>query len=212
NNLKQAQSARKKIISPRISNNINVTDCIGRLKKQTGPVQHKLEMLIDSYFSKEYKKHKRLFDRLSEAAAPFGDNFEDFIRFTSLGAGIDTWQQDSEAVSLMTLHASKGLEFDTVFIAGCEERLLPYSLFEDKISDPEEERRLLYVGMTRAKRSLHITHANSRFLMGKRYHLPRSLFLENIEKELLEFEKQKIPKKAKPSDGQISLFDKYTHT
>jgi len=91
----------------------------------------------------------------------------------------------------MTLHASKGLEFDAVFIPGCEQGLLPYALFANQQSDIAEEQRLLYVGMTRAKKRLFLSHADSRFLLGKEYNLPRSPFLDRIEQELLEQREQK---------------------
>jgi len=73
---------------------------------------------------------------------------------------VDTYQAQAEKVTLMTLHASKGLEFACVFVVGCEDGLLPYRLFEDRQADPEEERRLLYVGMTRAKGWLYLTWAS----------------------------------------------------
>jgi DNA helicase-2/ATP-dependent DNA helicase PcrA len=67
----------------------------------------------------------------------------------------------------MTLHSSKGLEFSCVFITGCEENLIPISLYEKKTADPEEERRLLYVGMTRAKNYLFLTNARQRLLWAR---------------------------------------------
>ena len=112
-----------------------------------------------------------------------------------------------EKVSLMTLHAAKGLEFQCVFIVGCEDGLLPYSLFETQKSDIEEERRLLYVGMTRAKKYLFLTHARKRFVMGKTYKLGRSPFLNRIEKELIEFSKSEYKKKKEKDDLQIRLFE-----
>ncbi|MCD4746985.1 MAG: hypothetical protein K8R58_11875, partial [Bacteroidales bacterium] len=80
------------------------------------------------------------------------------------------------------------------------------SLFYDKKSDIDEECRLLYVGMTRAKKHLLLTHAGKRFLMGKEYQLPRSHFLNKIEKELIEAQKQEYKRKVKKDDGQLGLF------
>ena len=133
-------------------------------------------------------------------------NVEHFINHLSLGTGIDTWKPGIEAVNLMTLHSVKGLEFNCVFVVGCEDGLLPYSLFEDKKSDIDEERRLLYVGMTRAKKYLYLTYAGKRFLMGKEYHLPRSHFLDKIENELIEAQKQEYKRKDKKRDDQLELF------
>ena len=90
--------------------------------------------------------------------------------------------------------------------SGCEDNLVPYSLFADTAADPEEERRLLYVGMTRAKCFLFLTHARRRFLMGKEYHQARSRFINQIEQELIETEEQIIKRKDKTGEEQLSLF------
>jgi DNA helicase-2/ATP-dependent DNA helicase PcrA len=91
-----------------------------------------------------------------------------------------------DAVTLMTLHAAKGLEFPTVFIVGMEEGLLPHSRALYDANELEEERRLCYVGMTRAMRDLHLTCASSRFYFGGRQRNPVSRFLLDIPEELIE--------------------------
>jgi len=144
--------------------------------------------------------------RLLDLAEEFGEDWEGFLKLASLGTGADTYRADLENVRLMTLHASKGLEFKCVFIAGCEEGLLPYSLFKNRAADPEEERRLLYVGMTRAMKYLFLTHAKKRFLSGREYRLARSLFLDKIEEELLEHSKPQYKKSATKDDPQLTLF------
>jgi len=144
------------------------------------------------------------FKRLLDFVGDFGDDLEGFLRFTALGTAVDTYRPDLEHVTLMTMHGAKGLEFKAVFIVGCEEGLLPYSLFKSQSSDPEEERRLLYVGMTRAKKFLFLSHAEKRFLLGREYKLGRSLFLNRIERELIELSQQE--KKAK-EPIQRTLFD-----
>jgi superfamily I DNA/RNA helicase len=106
----------------------------------------------------------------------------------------------------MTLHAAKGLEFKTVFIIGCEDGLLPYSLFENQKADTNEEKRLLYVGMTRAEKHLFLSNARRRFIKGREYVLPRSPFINNIQKELIDFSKIQFKKKSKEDDTQLSLF------
>jgi superfamily I DNA/RNA helicase len=108
-----------------------------------------------------------------------------------------------EAGHKATLHAAKGLEFKCVFIVGCEDGLLPYSLF-GRESNRDEEQRLLYVGMTRAKKLLTLSHSRNRFLMGREYKLPRSPFLDNIETELTELAESKGAPKKKES--QMKLF------
>jgi len=104
------------------------------------------------------------------------------------------------------MHASKGLEFNCVFIVGCENGIIPYSLFENQKSDIDEERRLLYVAMTRAKKHLFLTNAKRRFIMGKEYNLTRSPFLDKIEKELIKQNKSTYKKPKKKEDNQMNLF------
>ncbi len=112
-----------------------------------------------------------------------------------------------EKVSLLTLHAAKGLEFPVVFMVGCEERLLPLDLDEMR-GDAAEERRLFFVGMTRAKEALYLTYAKRRQLFGRTMHLSPSPFLSDIEEQLKVVEAaRKKHKKAHPADdGQMQLF------
>ena len=150
----------------------------------------------------EHRAIRRLLDLCADYSDP-----QAFLDYLALGAVADDYSAKSEAVSLMTLHASKGLEFDAVFIPGCEQGLIPYALFDNQKSDIAEEKRLLYVGMTRAKKRLFLSHADSRFLMGKAYNLPRSPFLNRIEQELLEQTREKVrKKKTPPATEQLSLF------
>ncbi len=109
-----------------------------------------------------------------------------FLAHAALEAGEAQGDEFEDCVQLMTLHAAKGLEFPLVFIAGMEERLFPHSLSVDDPQRLEEERRLCYVGMTRAMRQLCLTYAESRRLHGSEtYPLP-SRFLREIPAELIE--------------------------
>ncbi len=92
-----------------------------------------------------------------------------FLEDVSLISEIDTWDDKAKAVTLMTLHNAKGLEFDTVFITGMEEGFLPHSNAFSEETELEEERRLCYVGITRAKRHLYLTYADRRRLYGNTY-------------------------------------------
>ncbi|MCR4338063.1 MAG: ATP-dependent helicase [Candidatus Omnitrophica bacterium] len=112
---------------------------------------------------------------------------------------------NAEKVSLMTIHASKGLEFSVVFIVGCEEGLIPLDIAGME-SDREEERRLFYVGMTRAKEQLFLTRSGRRFLYGKSYENAASPFLADIKEELKEYEKLQQLKRKKRNEDQMSLF------
>ncbi|MFQ6112263.1 MAG: 3'-5' exonuclease, partial [Nitrospinota bacterium] len=111
----------------------------------------------------------------------------------------------AEKVSLLTLHAAKGLEFPVVFITGCEEGLIPYEKPGGTYS-LEEERRLFYVGMTRAKRKLFPTRAKNRTLYGKSLPGAPSPFLLEIEGELTERAKiRRRERKPRPEEKQLSL-------
>jgi len=106
---------------------------------------------------------------------------------------IDNWDDNSNAVTLMTLHAAKGLEFPVVFIAGIEEGLLPLSRNSQNIEELEEERRLFYVGMTRAKEKLYLSLAESRIRYGDSYAGGPSQFIREIDKNHLEIDKSRLP-------------------
>lgn len=116
-----------------------------------------------------------------------GESLTSFLEEVALVSEVDKLQDDRhDALTLMTMHLCKGLEFKVVTIVGCEEGLLPHSssLFDnDQI---EEERRLLYVGMTRAKDTLTLLHTMSRSMWGKTQSNPRSRFLDDIPTSLLD--------------------------
>jgi superfamily I DNA/RNA helicase len=133
-----------------------------------------------------------------------------------LGHNEEQLEYNVEKVSLMSLHAAKGLEFPIVFIIGCEDRLLPLDIMVLKPdthscsgmkSDPQEERRLFYVGMTRAKEYLCLTHARHRQLFGQALMQDPSPYLAYIAEELKAYEAAKLnaPKKD-PDAQQMKLF------
>jgi len=110
-------------------------------------------------------------------------SLSDFLEGISLISDIDNYDEDQEAVVLMTIHSAKGLEFDTVFVAGMEEGLFPGSRAVMDESEIEEERRLCYVALTRAKRNLYITHTFTRTLYGSTTYPRESRFLTEIPVE-----------------------------
>ena len=103
-----------------------------------------------------------------------------FLEEVSLISDLDTADFDGNAVTLMTLHAAKGLEFPVVCMVGMEETIFPHSRALYDQSEMEEERRLCYVGMTRAREELHLLHAASRLLYGSTQHNPPSRFLSEL--------------------------------
>ena len=116
-----------------------------------------------------------------------GNSLTAFLSHAALEAGEEQAAEGDDLVSLMTLHSAKGLEFPVVFICGMEEGLFPHSRSSEDPSRLEEERRLCYVGMTRAKRSLCLSFAESRRLYGNsdRYSTP-SRFLRELPPERIE--------------------------
>ena len=93
-------------------------------------------------------------------------------------------EKEKGGISLMTVHAAKGLEFDAVFVVGLEQGLFP-SLRNDADRDPEEERRLFYVALTRARKHLYLSHAYERARYGKREAAMPSEFLSDIDERLM---------------------------
>jgi superfamily I DNA/RNA helicase len=189
------------------SHNISLSELENYCESIRGKsVKNAIQDTIDRYLVNKKAEHELSFKRLIDLADDFDDNLEEFLKFAVLGTGIDAYQPNMESVNLMTLHAAKGLEFKCVFIVGCEDGLLPYSLFNRQKSDLDEERRLFYVGMTRAKGFLFLSYAKKRFIFGKEFHLGKSPYLLNIEKELIELSKSEYKKRETKKDLQRTLF------
>ncbi len=123
-------------------------------------------------------------------------SLEDFLLEISLISDVEEYKDDPNRISLMTVHSVKGLEFDHVFVVGMEEGIFPHmnSLMEN--SEVEEERRLCYVAITRAKDDLHLVNARRRTLFGKEQINPVSRFIGEINKDLIETNvKDELPQK-----------------
>jgi uncharacterized protein (TIGR00375 family) len=140
---------------------------------------------------------------LLESASPF-PNLPSFL--ASLSGGVEEGQSalKNDRVALMTIHASKGLEFPYVFIPGLEEGLIPFTRFDASPARIAEEARILYVGMTRAREELCLSSARRRFLGGRPVELPPSSFLERIGSDLAQLLRSDEAKKRK--DTQLDLF------
>ena len=165
---------------------------------------------LKSYF-KNNKQHLYYWDQLLEQAKKFEGNLTDYLGRIALQKETDIYDPRIEKVTLMTLHAAKGLEFCVVFIAGCEEDLIPYRRKAESIENLDEERRLFYVGMTRAKKRLILLHSKSRFLFGERKSNKPSRFLNDIEQALKENRRAQIKDKQKSKlaskdNSQLQLF------
>ncbi|MEG1827560.1 MAG: UvrD-helicase domain-containing protein [Gordonibacter sp.] len=113
-----------------------------------------------------------------------GDSLADFIEWVRLRTDLDTVTEDGHAVTLMTVHSSKGLEFDCVFVGGMEETLFPHMNSVGDAAGIEEERRLAYVAITRARKRLFLTCASQRQIFGQTSANPTSRFIQEIPSEL----------------------------
>ena len=113
------------------------------------------------------------------------DALDRLLEETALVADQDAYAGDADAVTLITLHAAKGLEFDVVFICGLEEGVFPHARALDDPRQMEEERRLAYVGLTRARQRLYLTHAARRATWGRSAFSIPCRFLLEIPEELM---------------------------
>jgi superfamily I DNA/RNA helicase len=126
-------------------------------------------------------------DLLRSLAIRAGTDLEGFLAGIALGGEVDAWDPRAEGVSLLTLHAAKGLEFPVVFLVGCEEGLLPFSFGPGRREAAvAEERRLFFVGITRARSRLFLFHSRKRILRGEAVETRPSRFLADIEEALLD--------------------------
>ncbi|MGH3165967.1 MAG: ATP-dependent helicase, partial [Trebonia sp.] len=150
-------------------------------------------------------------DVLGPLAERCGTDLDRFLDELSLGAEIDTWDPRADRVTLLTLHASKGLEFPVVFIVGCDDGLLPLRAWQGGETDYAEERRLLFVGMTRATAKLTLLTAARRTIYGETRDCAPSPFLASVDPALLDrrggtARPSKRAKRRDDPDQQFTLF------
>lgn len=137
-------------------------------------------LTVTKEFDKQYANRSE-----EEGDAP-EDKLSIFLNDLALFSDLDNYEEETTQVTLMTLHAAKGLEFPVVFLVGMEENLFPLSRSLMEESELEEERRLAYVGITRAEEKLYFTNAFSRTLYGRTQYNQASRFVAEIESDLLE--------------------------
>jgi uncharacterized protein (TIGR00375 family) len=152
------------------------------------------------------EKPQEALDRLISMLADTESGEPEWIKRCALYTDTDLYHPRAEKVALLTMHAAKGLEFPVVFLAGCEEELLPYRRAgEGAGTDADEERRLFYVAMTRAKERLYLTWARRRRMFGKTSNRSRSPFVKDIEERLL-IDESPRPRHRKKKPDQLQLF------
>lgn len=162
----------------------------------------KVNALIEEDMKKDRsEKQNQSVERFLRTAAGYKNNLTHFLETIALSAETDQYDQRADRVTFMSLHASKGLEFPVVFIVGCEDNLIPYKR-KNSHFDLNEERRLFYVGMTRAKERLILSHSQKRFLFGETYETSPSPFLKDISDSLKELKKSSSKKKKEKEKDQ----------
>ena len=160
-------------------------------------------------------------DSLCEAVREYENAAEEptlsgFLEEVALVSDVDRYDENADAVTLMTIHSSKGLEFPVVFLPGMEENVFPGSQSISMPSEIEEERRLAYVAITRAKKQLIITHARERMLFGMTQRNLLSRFVREIDQQYLDIQNEKKMATARTSFGGSSTpkydFNNYAKT
>lgn len=168
-----------------LSKNMNLPMFIRTVIKESGYIEY-----INRMFTTQHLDKLQSIEQLiSKAEYLYRSNpnvdISDFILQIESLDEFEYLESGSNAVSLMSLHASKSMEFDVVFMIGVEERLLPFIQAFDDLKSMEEERRLCYVGMTRARKRLYLLNAQHRYLFGQDQCNPPSRFINDIPSEYL---------------------------
>jgi superfamily I DNA/RNA helicase len=185
--------------------NIQNPDIENSIKRKKN-IRDKILEIITIYFPELTKENNHILKKIIELSSKFDNNLNHFFLHTDLGTSIDMYKKNMEAVTLLTIHSAKGLEFPCVFIAGCEDGIIPYNIIKNQAADYNEEKRLLYVGMTRAEKYLFLSYAKRRFIFGRNMELPPSPYLNSIEKSLKEVSKNNPKRRERVDNEQLSLF------
>ncbi len=171
----------------------------------TRPVWERLESAARQ-ISDDYPQADLYLAGLKTLAQRSGEDLASFLSDLAMGVDVDLWDPRADRISMLTLHAAKGLEFPVVFIVGCEDGVVPLHWSANDDADVDEERRLFFVGMTRAKQRLILTHTAKRKKRGKIETAQPSPFLQDIERGLLEIRRHHRPRKTRSRDEQLALF------
>lgn len=152
---------------------------------------------------------------VTEHIRRYGDeaDIRNFLNEISLYTDIDNLDKNNAKVYLMTVHNAKGLEFDKVYITGLEENIFPHFRSANDRKDLEEERRLFYVALTRAKKNVMLSHTQARTQYGSYFYNPPSRFLNELDSEVVEYylpNKKNSGSLTKPVKGKASFKEKLT--
>ena len=148
------------------------------------------QMLKDSTNTEDQERLANI-EELITAAKQFSDEdssrtVADFLESITLSSDVDGWNEEQDCVSVMTMHAAKGLEFPVIYMVALEQGILPHERSLTRDDEVEEERRLAFVGMTRAKEELYLCHARLREFRGQTLYAVPSMFLDELPQERIE--------------------------
>ena len=173
---------------------LSLTELIDYILNETG-----LKQELENEKTIEAEIRLENLNEFKTVARNFEDKYgiislDEFLDSISLVSDIEEHKDNKDVITLMTIHSAKGLEFDYVFLMGMEETLFPHrnSLLDSE--QIEEERRLCYVAVTRAKKKLYLTNARKRMIFGDISYNPPSRFINEINEEYLEKEETNVPK------------------
>lgn len=168
-----------------------ILDATGYMKQLHEAADHDLQAQARIDNINEFKTVTQEFDqRHQQEVMTTQEKLTAFLTDLALVSPQDDIEDKSNTVTLMTLHAAKGLEFPVVFLIGMEQGVFPLARSMQKVREEEEERRLAYVGITRAQKKLYITNAMSRVLYGRIQRNPESEFVDEIDNSLIEDDNQ----------------------
>ena len=165
----------------KVAQKANIANLIEELLDETGYI----ESLYDEGEIEGESRKENIEELINKSGEYEDGELSLFLEDVSLVADIDRMDENADRITLMTLHGAKGLEFDTVYLAGMEEGLFPSAMSSNSREDLEEERRLAYVGITRAKKNLILTSAKQRMVNGETRYSLMSRFVSEIPRELL---------------------------
>ncbi len=204
-------------LSPRAKSTLNaLSRDLSKLKEHIKGrnVEEQIRLVVDQLNILDEMSDDKAFEEnlttLLDISRSFQDRTSEFLAYLALESEQDMFDPRAERVTLMTMHASKGLEFPVLFISGCEDGLIPYGKAKDKKGgeDLAEERRLFYVALTRAGQKVFLTHVHKRLWFGRMTAQRISPFVEAIEEDLKQYKKPFSRRPApKTEQRQLKLFD-----
>lgn len=171
-----------------------------------------IEELLDSIKAfTEREPEKSFNEETGEIISTYFPSLDHYLETVSLLSDDDEKDEDEDKVKLMTIHAAKGLEFDYVFIAGMEENLFPSSMCVNTRQELEEERRLFYVALTRARKRVLLTYAETRYKFGSLQYAERSRFLDEIPEKFINTTRKASAGKGSFAKSENSSFSQSHH-